>query len=82
MTYDDAKKYESNQIDPRVDSVKAWLALSSHFENTANMEENGVDFHHKREAGEPVMEVKEARCSDAAGNSWIIKNEYYTTLAQ
>jgi hypothetical protein len=45
------------------------------------MEENGIDFHHKREAGETVVEVKEARCSDAAGNSLIIKNEFYFTLA-
>jgi hypothetical protein len=45
------------------------------------MEENGIDFHHKREAGETVVEVKEARCSDAAGNSLIIKNEFYLTLA-
>lgn len=81
MTYDDAEKYESNKIDPRVDSVKAWLALSPHFENTANMEENGIDFHHKREAGETVVEIKEARCSDAAGKSWIIKNLFYFTWA-
>ena len=82
MTYDDAEKYESEKIDPCVDSVEAGFAFAPHFEQTANVQENGIYFHRQREAGKAVVKVKKARCPDAAGKQNLYRKKMnFTNLS-